>query len=359
MGSGEQIATKSKKRKSLVTMLLVLLCSMAIGAAAFGTLILLGLGKYLSMQSLSDQVHRAAVLLMPAGLVVLAIDWMLSELGKLWTWLRWTGRVAASLASVCIFGTLVFVILFDASLESLGLEGQFVQEKSAPAALPVPAKAPSKLHGLWREESAKQPGLAIEGLSLGHVLTLDRRTIARKAPDGSFVWHVYRPGPPPAYLSADGDMLYYTGPGPDFEDDVIIMCIRLSTGAKQWIFHALGNWTSPVVSRGALISFVSARPSSSSVRLLRPSPPSLLWAVRLDGVVRILPRFTDDKLQVAMDKWLVEFDLSTGQELDRKIVCPSSMSDKKDAFGVVCKEGTVVAWRPGNSTDERPAIDIR
>ncbi len=358
MGSEEQIKNHSRRKKNrMLPWFVVFICATGIGVAAYETMVLTGSGAYLSMQSISDQVHRVAVLIIPAGLVLSALTWMLSELGKLGTWLKWSGRVIVALCMVCIFGTLAFVVLFDSRLEAEGLQGQFIHGNDLlPSidALPV-----SDLHGFRREESAKLPGLAIEDLSLGHILTLDRKTIARKTSEGNFVWHIDRPGPPPAYLNLDGDILYYTGPGPKFEDDVVACAVKMSTGKKQWLYHCLGNWASPVVTEGSFAAFVSARPSSSSIHVLHVWPPKLQWAVRIDGVVKISPRFKGHRLQIAKEGWLIEFTIETGEELNRKRVCPKADGTGKEILSIVCKDGKVVAWRSGKSTDERPAIDFR
>ncbi len=350
-------ALQKSKRVRLLIWLAVFVCAAGIGTAAQIVLVLLGFGQYLTMQSLSDPIHRTAVLLIPAGLVVLALTWMLSELGKLAVWLKWTGRVLTSLSIVCVFGTLMFVYLFDSRLEAQGLTGQFTHEAQA-ARNSIP-QALSDLHAFYREASVKQPGLVVEGLSQGHILTLDRKTIARKTQQGLFIWHLYRPGPPPAYLSFSGDEVYYTGPGPDFEDDIVLAVVDLSTGIMRWLFHGLGNWVSPAVRRGSLVSMVSARPSSSAIRLFQTNSPRLLWAVRVEGAIRIPPRFDGDELLVALEGTLLHLRLDTGQETDRQDVCLKSSSTTEQTFGVVCKDGKVLAWRPGKSTDERPAIHLR
>lgn len=335
----------------------VILCAAGLGALAYGVLLARDLGQYLSMQSLSDSVHRTAVLLMPIGLAFLALIWMLSELGKLAAVLRWTGRVFAFLAATSVFGTLVFIILFDSRLETVGMKGQFVTEKSRTfTTQSLPA---SDLHGFLRETSKEQAGLAVNGLSLGHIITLDRKTLARKIPGSSFLWSVFRPGPPPAYLSLDRDVIYYTGPGPDFDDDIVACAVKISTGSVLWLLHGLGNWASPVVSHGSYASFISARPSSSTVRLLRAHSPKVKWAIRLQGTVKIPPKFTDDYLQVALGGLLLDLSLDTGKELNRQEPCRKADIEREKRLGIVCKDGQVIAWRSGKSSNERPAIDLR
>ncbi len=277
---------------------------------AFGILAAGETGNYLGLQAASDPVHRLAVAAVPACAAVLVLVWMLSELGRLRAWLRWSGRTLVALSLAAVVGLPVFVLLFDLHLESRGLVGQLTTF-TAPA--PVVGDGPDGVRGPFRERSAARPNLAVENLDGGDVLTLDRRTLARKRPSGSFAWHLPRPGPPPAALVLDGRRVFYSGPGPDHEDDVVVVAADLATGRRLWSLHCLGNAVSEVALHGSMLAFTTRRPSTSAVHLVDLDRRIPLWARRMDGSIRLPPRFGSEGVEVALDGRLVLLDLRDGR----------------------------------------------
>ena len=304
------------------------------GAAAFGLWSLITGGGYLDLQRDSDPAHRLVVIGTPAAAGLLILLWMLSELAKLRAWLRWTGRALTGLALAGLLGLPVFIALFDLRLEASGLDGQF--ERHANSAPSGPDGLPQ---GIWQEASASAPGLAVEGLGQGEYLTLDRRTLARKRPDGSYAWHRPRPGPPPARLVLSRGRIYYTGPGPEFEDDVVVAALEPDRGALLWSLHGLGNAISEAVVDGDRLVIASQRPASSAVRLVRLAPPAAGWATRLTGKVELPPRMGPQAVWVVVAGELVRLDPDSGGELDRRPACQASE--------VACQSGRIVSWSRG------------
>lgn len=306
----------------------------AAGAGAFGLWLLITGGAYLQMQRASDPVHRLAVIGLPVAAGLLVLLWMLSELAKLRVWLRWTGRALAGLAIAGLLGLPTFVGLFDVCLEARGLAGQ-LEIGTSSAGSPsdgLPA-------GAWQEASADRPGLIVEGLAGGEYLTLDRRTLARKRPDGSFVWHLPRPGRPPARLVLADGRMYYTGPGDGFDDDVVVAALSPSRGALLWRLNGLGRAISEAVVDGRQLVVASRRPATSAVRLLSLEPPTVRWAIRLDGAVELPPRFSDQAVLVVVDGQLIRLGRDDGRELDRRPAC--------QAPELACRAGRIVSWSRG------------
>lgn len=306
------------------------------GLGAFGLWTLATGGGYLQLQRASNPVHRLVVIGLPAAAGLLVLMWMLSELARLRVWLRWTGRGLVGLGLAGLVGLPLFVVLFDLRLEARGLDGQLVRLGAGDPTTHEPLPA-----GSWQEASADAPGLVVEGLPGDERLTLDRKTLARKRPDGSFSWHLPRPGPPPARLVTDGSRFYYTGRGPDFEDDVLVAALEPTRGQLEWILHGLGNAISEAVIDGDRLVVASRRPASSAVRLVALDPPALAWSARLPGEVQLPPRFNTDAVEVVVDGQLIRLGLDDGRELDRQDAC--------QAPGVACQGGRIVSWSRGDT----------
>lgn len=323
----------SRLRRALVWAACALVGVLLAGAAHAG-LALFGCDGYLALQALSDPVHRLVVLGLPAAAGLLVLCWMFAELGRLRRWLRWLGRGLAGAGLALLAGLPIFVIGFDLRLEARGLRGQLVHHAAGRQ-----ARAPSTPHGPWREASAAAPNLLVPGLADGDALTLDRRTLARKRPDGSFAWHIDRPGPPPAALRLADGRVYYSGPGPRYEDDVVLAVIELASGRRLWSYHCLGNGIAPPALAGRRLALVSWRPASAAVRLIERDGSAVRWALRLHDPVRLMPRFGPAGLEVAAGATLIRIDPASGR-IDGRI----SACGRRD---VACRDGQVVAWKRG------------
>lgn len=310
------------------------LAGLLLAGAGHGVLWLFGHDGYLALQALSDAVHRLVVLGLPAAAGLLVLCWMFAELGRLRRWLSWLGRGLAAAGLALLAGLPAFVFAFDLRLEARGLRGQLVHH----AAGPRPA-ATQPLRGPWRERSAAASNLLLPGVADGDALTLDRRTLARKRPDGSFAWHIERPGPPPAALRLAAGRVYYSGPGPRYEDDVVLAVIELASGRRLWSYHCLGNGISPPAFAGRQLALVSWRPASAAVHLIERDGPAVRWGLRLDDPVRLGPRFGPAGLEVAAGAALIRIDPASGRISGRVTACEQSH--------VACRDGRVVAWKRG------------
>lgn len=306
---------------------------------AYAVLSLSSAGTYLPMQALSDPFHRLVLIGLPVAAGVLVLVWTLSELGHLGAWFRFIGRGLTALSLAFCTCAPVAVLLFDLRLEAQGLAGVL----TAGAGVPGSTRSMG-LQGTFCERSAQEPNLLIEGLASGEVFTLDRRTLARKRADGSFAWHLPRPGPPPACLMLDRGLAFYTGPGLQFEDDVVAAGVQLETGTLLWTLHGLGNAASPMSVEGDQAAFASWRPSTSAVRLIDLRGPRQQWARRLRGSIGVAPRFDGPVLKVALDGFVLELDPTTGAETKRSPACQAPQQ-----HGVACKAGRVVAWLRGEA----------
>jgi hypothetical protein len=314
-------------------------CGPILAGIAYAVLSLSSAGTYLPMQALSDPLHRLVLIGLPVAAGLLALVWTLSELGRLGAWFRIAGRGLTAFSLAFATCAPVAVLLFDLRLEAQGLEGELM----AGAGVLEPSSIRG-LQGSFCEKSALEPNLVIEGLASGDMLTLDRRTLARKRSDGSFAWHLPRPGPPPACLVLDRGLAFYTGPGPQFEDDVVAAGVQLETGMLSWTLHGLGNAASPMAVEGNRAAFASWRPSTSAVRLIDLRGSRQEWARRLRGSIGLAPRFDGPALKVALDGFVLELDPATGAETRRSAACLAPQR-----HGVACKAERVVAWLQGEA----------
>jgi hypothetical protein len=227
---------------------------------------------YLTLQALSDSHHRFAVLALPSGLVALLLAGLAARLFRRRKPIRQAAGLVAMLSGAFFAGVLAFILRFDAVIERSGLEGQWVGEKTASVA--------GDVLGPFGEDQ-NGPGVATSELASGDVITLDRRTLARKTSDGSFRWNLRRPGPHPGSILVAGDAVLYAGPGGDYEDDLVLMAVDLESGARRWAFHTLGRRAWMVVEDEHLC-LVAARPAISSVTLFRFTRPERLRAVTVE-----------------------------------------------------------------------------
>jgi hypothetical protein len=315
------------------------------GAGAGGAWLASPWGGYLSLQAASDPVHLTVVLTTPAALVLLIGLWMLSELGKESRRLGRLGRTLAPLALAVLTGGPALAVVFDLGLERRGLEGELWVPDPA-AARPGPFGldgAPWPVLGTQAEESAERPGVASAPLPDGSALVLDRRTLARKRPDGSFAWSRSRPGRPPGGLASAGGQVLVTGHGPDHEDDLVLSAVELESGRLLWRLHVLGWSVSPPVVAGAEVAFVAARPATCELHVIEPGAPANQLHLRLPGACLPLPpRLGPERIEVAVGPDLVRFSRRTPWlPPDRQPACLSP-----GRWEVACRDGQVVAWAP-------------
>ncbi len=329
-----QTARPGSRRRHALAWAVCALAGLLLAGAAHAGLWLFDHDGYLALQALSDPVHRLVLLGLPAATGLLVLCWMFAELGRLRRWLSWLGRGLAAVSLALLAGLPAFVVGFDLRLESRGLQGQLVHHASGRQ-----PRAPRSPRGPWREASAAAPNLLVPGLADGDALTLDRRTLARKRPDGSFAWHIERPGPPPAALRLAGGRIHYSGPGPRYEDDVVLAVIELASGRRLWSYHCLGNGISPPAFAGRQLALVSWRPANAAVHLIERDGPAVRWALRLDDPVRLEPRFGPAGLEVAAGETLIRIDPASGRIDGRLAAC-----GRRD---VACRDGRVVAWERG------------
>jgi len=282
---------------------------------------------YLGLQKISDTAHRLAVVLLPSCSLALLLAWVMKRLG----W-RWPARGLALLALPLFGGVLAYIVEFDSTIEEKGMAGQFVGQKK-------PCARDGTVSGPFREEPGG--GLTSSPLPGGDRLILDRRTLARRSPDGSYRWNRPRPGRHPGQLTVAGETVLYTGPGPDYEDDVLVAAVDLQSGSLRWMFHCLGNQAWTAVEREYLV-LVSSRPSVATVKLIHWIEPDMLWSTRIEGPVSLRPRLEFPFVWVASEGRVLKLSGTSGdlEEVSHACAAPG----KTD---VVCEQGRVVAWMAG------------
>ncbi len=328
--------TPRPPRRWLPWLLLAALGGGALGAGGAAAWLASPAGGYLALQAASDAVHRAVVLGVPLSAVALVLTWTLGELGRYLRWPRRLGRALAALGLAGLCGLPAFALVYDRGLEARGLAGALF----LPPEPPGPASGPER--GTYREEGAAAPGLASAPFADGSYLTLERRSLARKRPDGSFAWSRARPGPPPASLSLAGGQLAYTGPGPDFPDDVLLELCDPDSGRLALRLHVLGAWASPAVLDGQAWVFTASRPATCEVHRVEPGAPGARWARRLPGpCAPPSPRPAGDALEIAAGGGLWRLARADGAVLSREAACEAPAR-----WRVACRDGQVVAWVP-------------
>ena len=232
-------------------------------------LLLLGLGAwcgpgagsvYLDLQRASDGVHRFAVFGLPGAFTALVLGLLgrrvlraRAKLRGISTALCWIALGFAALLLGAVFR-------FDRAIEDKGLCGQLVvfSPTTGQADPGAPRMGPF-------EEGRDGPGVASGELAGGDLVTLDRRAIARKSVDGRFRWSRPRPGRGPAALLIVSDVLLVLGPSAEFDDDLVLSALDVSSGALRWAFHCLGVSFAALGSAGREVTFRSQRPAGSFV----------------------------------------------------------------------------------------------
>ncbi|MBN2495993.1 MAG: hypothetical protein JXR96_15480 [Deltaproteobacteria bacterium] len=322
------------------------------GAALFSLQTLFSGGDYLCLQARSDPVHRFALFCAPACLAGLVLAWALGELAHLHRWIRLSGRIAVGTLLGLLFGTLSFTLRFDRALERQGLAGQLLAHGAVPS---EPGSGPA-MSGPWAERSAEEPNLATGALPNGDVLTLDRRTLARKTESGAFRWNRPRPGPPPAWLVLlHGRVAVLAGPGPDFEDDAVIAAVDIQSGRGLWELHLLGRRVLPPIAEGDRLAVLVQRPSGASLHLLDWRGPAVLRAVRTSAPISHPPRIRAGRLEAIADGGLLRWTLP---DLDGPHAVPLACEDPA-GFEVACEAGRVVAWSAEPRRGQRAAEHVR
>ena len=230
-------------------------------------LLFLGLGArcgpgagsaYLDLQGASDGVHRLAVFGLPGAFTVLLLGLLGRRLFRARAKLRVIGTALSWISlgfAVLLLGT---VFRFDSAIEDKGLCGQLVvftpaKDEADPGA---PRMGPFA-------EGPDGPGVASGELAGGDLITLDRRALSRKSVDGRFRWSRPRPGRGPAALLIVSDVLLVLDPSAEFDDDLVLSALDVSSGAPRWAFHCLGVSFAALGSAGREVTFRSQRPSGS------------------------------------------------------------------------------------------------
>lgn len=287
---------------------------------------------YLALQERSDDLHQWSLVLFSAAAAGLLIGLLGALLLRRPRWLGTSFRVLLLAAPLLAAGTLATVTAFDGLIERRGAEGQWLLRETPLAG----AVGPSL--GRWSES---EPGVASDTLPDGDFITLDRYTLARKRPDGTFRWVRERPVRAPAHLLLAGDEALVTGPGLDYPDDLVVAGFALEDGRERFAYHWLGDrLLAPVLERDGLL-LCSLRPSSATLRLLRWPIPESAWVLPLPAPPDIPPRLDAEEVLLALRGEVWRLERATGRLRERRNACRPPTGE------VACDGDRVGAWHPG------------
>jgi hypothetical protein len=287
---------------------------------------------YLALQRRSDPLHRESIVLISAAgaglLAGLLCRWCLRRRA------RWAhvGRAVALASLLLGVGALARARSFDTLIERRGFEGEWTRSASASATTSEPRSGP------WSED---EPGVASDPLPDGDFITLDRISLARKRPDGTFRWRRPRPARSPAHLWVAGDEVLVVGPGRDFSDDMVATGVALEDGKERFAFHWLGDWLLTPALDGDALLICSVRPSSAVALLLRWTSAELAWRLPLPAPPDLPPRLDESGADLALHGEWWRIDRDTGQVLHRRNVCRPPTGE------AACDGIRVRAWEPG------------
>ncbi len=289
--------------------------------------------SYLALQQRSDDLHRWSLVLFSAAAAGLLVGFLGALLLRRRRWLGMSFRVVLLASPLLAAGTLASVTAFDGLIERRGTEGQWLLHESSLAGAVGPYL------GRWSES---EPGVASDALPDGDFITLDRFTLARKRPDGTFRWVRERPARIPAHLLVAGDEVLVTGPGPDYPDDLVVAGFALEDGRERFAYHWLGDrLLSPALERDGLL-LCSVRPSSATLRLLRWPLPEPAWILSLPAPPDIPPRLDAGEAVLAMRGEVWRLERATGRIRERRNACRPPTGE------VACDGDRVGAWHPGD-----------
>jgi hypothetical protein len=295
---------------------------------------------YLQLQANSDGAHRLAITCILACFVLVllfgVLSWFFRKKPNLFILLTLLG--AATLGIMMV--TLGYITEFDRTIEEKGLLGQWrVMKHSLPS---------TQQTSRWQKpvfETNQGPGLVAPIPDSDDIIILDRRTIARKTSNGKYPWSRPRLGLFPASISINNDTIFYLGPGPDFEDDVIISSIDIISGQERWVFHCLGNTVSWPIIKDNLFTVSTHRKSSTAVYLFDWSKTSLIWSTRIDQVSQLPPRFSPAGIEIAVKNQLILLDQDTGKVLQIREAC-----EKYEQNGVICTPEGIIDFNHGRAS---------
>ncbi|MBW1871006.1 MAG: hypothetical protein JRJ19_03025 [Deltaproteobacteria bacterium] len=289
---------------------------------------------YLNLQAESDGVHRYAVFCLPICLVVVFIFWPISRVFGEFTWIRRVTRGLVGLAWLWAASTAGYVVGFDSTIEQNGLRGQFERSGDIKPKL----SKDTFLVGPFKE-GTDGPGIATSDLPSGEHLTLDRNSLALRTATGAYKWNRARSGRWPASISVAHETVFVAGPGPEFEDDVVVTAVELRSGRKYFDFHCLGNSVTSLVIEGANLAFCTRRQSVSSVNLIDWIESEAVWSVSIPGLITLEPRLSETHVEVALGAELIELSRKTGKISAQRTVC-----NDPTGWGVACHNEQVVNW---------------
>jgi hypothetical protein len=325
--------TPKSKIRSWLYPLVVLGCMVVFAIVAY----LVGPGSsaaYLDLQAKSDGVHRYAVLCLPICLVVVFIFWPISRVFTEFAWVKLITRGLVGLAWLWAASTAGYVVSFDSAIENNGLRGQFIRGAD------IKPKLSDDSHRLGPfKEGADGPGIATSELPSGEYLTLDRNSLALRTLGNGYRWNRARSGRWPASIDVAHETVFVTGPGPVFEDDIVLTAVELRSGRKYFDFHCLGNAVTNLVIEGASLAFCTRRHSVSSVNLINWVESETVWSVSIRGLITLEPRLSETHVEVALGAELIELSRKTGEISARRLVC-----NDPAAWGVACHNEQVVGW---------------
>jgi hypothetical protein len=228
-------------------------------------------GTYLALQARSDPVHRLAVLVLPSSIAILLLAGLLMILLRKRPWIQRTGFILGSVSLCVLVGIITCVARFDSRIEAAGDAGQF---EMGPVPQGTAAEPPL---GPFIEE--EDDGIASSPLQNGDAITLDHRTVARKTSSGQFRWNQPRPVRKPSTFWIASDTLLVAGPGPSYEDDVMVAAFDLQTGQRRWSFHCLGDKILSLDVKEKDLWIATERPGVVMAHLLRWTTPVALQHV--------------------------------------------------------------------------------
>ncbi|NMB76112.1 MAG: hypothetical protein GYA21_13405 [Myxococcales bacterium] len=287
---------------------------------------------YLALQQRSDDLHRWSLSLLSAAAAGVLVGLSGALLLRRRRWLGTSFRVLLLASPLLAAGTLATVTTFDGLIERRGTEGQWILHES-----PLAGAVGPNL-GRWSES---EPGVASDALPDGDFITLDRFTLTRKRPDGTFRWVRERPAQSPAHLLVSGDEVLVIGPGLDYPDDLVVAGFALEDGRERFAYHWLGDrLLPPILERDGLL-LCSVRPSSATARLLRWPIPESAWILPLPAPPDIPPRLEAEEALLALRGEVWRLERTTGRVRGRRNACRPPTGE------VACDGDRVGAWHPG------------
>jgi hypothetical protein len=254
---------------------------------------------YLYLQSISDPIHRLAVLSLPFSFFSWLLIRILNTQKKRWPRTAHFARLLSGWILFYFVGLVVFVLRFDQRIEQSGSAGLL---KVFPFNTP----------------------------SLSPALRFLREKLDLQALTGP--WNNQQQIAPPWVI--------LRGQNPHYDDDAMLVAYHRNTGDLLWEFHCLGNRISPISTDGSHLLWASWRPSTNVVYLMDTRTPKILWTRQLEEPLALPPLLQHQRVALAHKHHIHLLDLTKGSTLIRRLACT-----QKDDPMVVCQDQQVIAWK--------------